>query len=211
MEWTPYVFGKDAAEMGIRLSTLVFLGKRFTKNKEWLYICTQYPQGIFGAIGGLLSIPKFLRPILYRYLPQLIALRKYGEMAKELILPELEERDRLRASGADIKHNDALEWYYKNSSKRGKEDFDAVSAMISLAFASTHTTVDLLCNVLYDLADHPECIEPLRREVEQVLAEDGGWKKTTLYKMKLMDSFLKECQRMNPVQLSQFCSGVKRC
>ena len=131
-------------------------------------------------------------------------------MAKALILPEVEERERQRAAGSDAKFNDALEWYYKNSSKRGKKDFDAVSAMISLAFASTHTTVDLLCNVIYDLAAHPECIEPLRREIDQVLAEDGGWKKTTLYKMKLMDSFLKETQRMNPVQLSASCAGTKK-
>ncbi|KAL0780641.1 hypothetical protein CaCOL14_001976 [Colletotrichum acutatum] len=210
-EWTSYTFGKDAAEMGVRLSTLVFLGKRFTKNKEWLYICTQYPQGIFGAIGGLLSTPKFLRPVLYRFLPQIIALKKYGEVARTLILPEIEERRRLRDAGADIKFNDALEWYYKNSSKRGKEeDFDAVSAMISLAFASTHTTVDLLCNVLYDLAAHPECIGPMREEIDKVLAEDGGWKKTTLYKMRLMDSFLKETQRMNPVQLTAMNRYVKQ-
>ncbi|KAJ0311102.1 hypothetical protein COL516b_001805 [Colletotrichum fioriniae] len=203
LKWTSYTFGKDAAEMGVRLSTLVFLGKRFTKNKEWLYICTQYPQGIFGAIGGLLSTPKFLRPALYRFLPQIIALKKYGEVARTLIVPEIEERRRLRDAGADVKFNDALEWYYKNSSKRGKEeDFDAVSAMISLAFASTHTTVDLLCNVLYDLAAHPECISPMREEIDKVLTEDGGWKKTTLYKMRLMDSFLKETQRMNPVQLN---------
>ncbi|KAF6798080.1 P450 monooxygenase [Colletotrichum sojae] len=208
-EWTPFLFGKHAGEMGVRLSTLVFLGKKFTRNKEWLYICTQYPEGIFGAVGGLLSTPKLFRPFLYRYLPQIKALQKYGKVAKELILPEVEERERLRATGADIKFNDALEWYYKNSAKRGKEDFDAVSAMISLAFASTHTTVDLLCNVLYDLAAHPECVEPLRAEIDRVLAEDGGWKKTTLYKMRLMDSFLKESQRMNPVQLTAMNRYVK--
>ncbi|KAK1637087.1 cytochrome P450 [Colletotrichum phormii] len=211
LKWTPYTIGKDAAEMGVRLSTLVFLGKRFSNNKEWLYICTQYPEGVWAAISGLLSTPKFLRSIVYRFLPGIIALKKLGEVAKTLILPEIEERRRLRDAGIDVKFNDALEWYYKNSNKRGQEeDFDAVSAMISLAFASTHTTVDLLCNVLYDLAAHSECIGPLREEIDRVLAEDGGWKKTTLYKMRLMDSFLKETQRMNPVQLTSMNRYVKQ-
>lgn len=35
----------------------------------------------------------------------------------------------------------------------------------------------------------------MREEVEAVLADEGGWSKVALQKMRKVDSFLKECQR----------------
>lgn len=51
-------------------------------------------------------------------------------------------------------------------------------------------------HLMYDCIEH-DLIQPLRDEVVQAYTEDGGWKKTTLYKLKLMDSVMKESQRLN--------------
>lgn len=60
-------------------------------------------------------------------------------------------------------------------------------------------------NSLYDLAAYPECIKDLRDEVNSVLAENGGiMNSQALFQMKLLDSFLLESQRHNPVQMSKF-------
>jgi hypothetical protein len=53
--------------------------------------------------------------------------------------------------------------------------------------------------MLYELGDHPEYIEPLRQEMRQVLAEEGGWGKRTFNKLQKLDSFMKEAQRPNNV------------
>ncbi|KAH7049327.1 cytochrome P450, partial [Macrophomina phaseolina] len=37
-----------------------------------------------------------------------------------------------------------------------------------------------------------------RKEIIEVLQADGGWKKTSLYKLKLLDSCMKESQRLHP-------------
>lgn len=50
---------------------------------------------------------------------------------------------------------------------------------------------------LYDMSSHPRYIDELREEIVKVLREDGGWKKTSLSKMKLLDSCMKESQRVN--------------
>lgn len=80
-----------------------------------------------------------------------------------------------------------------------------------------HTTTELLTGVLLDLAQNEEFIKELRDEIVAVLAKanepaaspsgtiDGAvekegkttWKKTTLYQMKLLDSALKESQRLH--------------
>ena len=49
---------------------------------------------------------------------------------------------------------------------------------------------------LYRLATFPEYIQPLREEVETVVAQEG-WTKQAMQRMRKVDSFLKECQRMD--------------
>ena len=50
--------------------------------------------------------------------------------------------------------------------------------------------------MVYRLLANPEYIEPLRQEVEAVVAEEG-WTKATMDKLHKIDSFLKETQRVD--------------
>lgn len=60
---------------------------------------------------------------------------------------------------------------------------------------------------IFDLVARPEYIQPLRDEIEQAIDEDGqdtdgeGFlklKKTSMTKLKKLDSFMKESQRLSP-------------
>lgn len=59
------------------------------------------------------------------------------------------------------------------------------------------TPTDLLHQTMTDIALQPELFEPLREEVIRVLGSHG-LKKTSFYNLKLMDSVLKESQRLKP-------------
>ncbi|GFF24895.1 aldehyde reductase 1 [Aspergillus lentulus] len=59
----------------------------------------------------------------------------------------------------------------------------------------------MLTQVLLGLCAHAEVIQPLREKIVTVIQEEG-WKKPALYKLKLMDSVLKESQRMKPVNIT---------
>jgi hypothetical protein len=54
---------------------------------------------------------------------------------------------------------------------------------------------------LYDLAAHPEYAEVLREEIRRISAEEPGGKlrKKTMPKLRKLDSFIKESQRVNPL------------
>lgn len=58
-----------------------------------------------------------------------------------------------------------------------------------------------LTNVLYDLAAHPEWAEILRDEIQCISAEEpsGKLRKRTMPKLRKLDSFIKESQRINPL------------
>jgi len=101
----------------------------------------------------------------------------------------------LIAAGEAPEYIDAIEWF-KQVAKGRK--YDPVHVQLTLSFVAIHTTADMLTQVMFDLTEHPEYIQPLREEVINVLS-NHGWKKTSLYSMKLMDSFLKEVQRLRPI------------
>jgi hypothetical protein len=66
--------------------------------------------------------------------------------------------------------------------------------------------------VLYYLLAHPEYIEPLRQEVEATVAEEG-WTKAGMDKMRKIDSFIRETQRIasdsiGPTPASSHCFSV---
>ncbi|KAK1235317.1 hypothetical protein PQX77_001475 [Marasmius sp. AFHP31] len=63
-------------------------------------------------------------------------------------------------------------------------------------FSSIHSTSQLFTHALINLAIHPEYIEPLRREIEACIEKDG-WSKAAMEKMRMLDSFLKESQRVS--------------
>lgn len=51
-----------------------------------------------------------------------------------------------------------------------------------------------MSQVLLRLVEYPELVKPLRDEAIQVFREKG-WSIQSLYQLRLMDSFFKECQR----------------
>jgi len=66
--------------------------------------------------------------------------------------------------------------------------------------------------VLLDLASRPKYIQPLRDEIEAVLAEDGEQlddeglpyiRKSSFAKMRKLDSFIRESQRFNTLGLGR--------
>ncbi|KAI4250738.1 MAG: hypothetical protein LQ352_005273 [Teloschistes flavicans] len=59
-------------------------------------------------------------------------------------------------------------------------------------------------HVLYDLASHPEYVEPLREEIRDTSNEDGGWQKSSFSKLRKLDSFIKESQRFNPPSMLSY-------
>lgn len=70
--------------------------------------------------------------------------------------------------------------------------------MSSLILISIHQSA---CIALFDLCHHQEYAEPLRKEIEST-----GWKafdKSGGRLFPLMDSFIKESARLNPVECSR--------
>ncbi|KIJ05876.1 hypothetical protein PAXINDRAFT_20895 [Paxillus involutus ATCC 200175] len=75
---------------------------------------------------------------------------------------------------------------------------DLTLRVLTVNFAALHTSSNNFTQALYHLAANPQYMHPLREEVELIVDTDG-WSKGALAKMRKLDSFLKESQRMEGI------------
>jgi cytochrome P450 len=188
-----------------RISSRVFLGEELCRNEAWLKISREYAATMFPAADALRTYPAGLRSIAARVLPICRAAQAQVVEARSILKPVLEKRAAAKAAaaaeGKTIEFNDAIEWF-ENAAAKSKADYEPAAMQLFLSIVAIHTTSDLMTQVVTDLAGHPEVIEDLRKEIKEILS-DGSWKKTTLTNMKLLDSVIKESQRLKPIQLGE--------
>ncbi len=203
-EWTDFGLLDVNLSLVARLSSRVFLGEKLCRDVEWLQITAQYPVTAFGAAYKLRLYPKFLRPLVHWFLPECQRLRRQYARARSMIEPvinqRLEEKRKALEEGLPVPTlDDAIEWAQEES-KQFK--YDPATFQLAMSNAAIHTTSDLLSQTILELLAHPELIQPLRDEIIEVL-RIHGWTKTGLYNLKLMDSVLKETQRIKPIQMGK--------
>jgi hypothetical protein len=188
----------------------VFLGDQICRNPDWLQITVDYTVDAFIAAEELRLWPRPIRPLVAEFLPSCRKIRGELQRARDIITPVLEQRRLARleeetmGQGKDkttgkSKYADAMQWM--EDCAKGQR-YDPAVAQISFSIAAIHTTSDMLTQVLLDLCTMPEIIDALREEIVTVVREEG-WKKTTFYKLKLMDSVLKESQRLKPTSIGK--------
>ncbi|GMG29258.1 unnamed protein product [Aspergillus oryzae] len=122
--------------------------------------------------------------------------------AQDIIRPVLDARRKdkqaaLSAGKEPERYNDAMQWLEECAKGRS---YEPAFGQLTFSVAAIHTTSDMLTQVLYDLCGRDALIQALREEVITVVQEEG-WTKPTLYKLKLMDSVLKESQRLKPISV----------
>ena len=85
--------------------------------------------------------------------------------------------------------------------------------VLTVSFAAISTTTMATCHTIYDMACRSEYVKPLRKEINEVLQEDGydvdgeGFlklKKPSLSKLRKLDSFIKESQRISPTAMGMY-------
>ncbi|KAJ5655869.1 hypothetical protein N7507_007819 [Penicillium longicatenatum] len=205
-EWKPYNFSCKVPYMIARISTLVFLGQKACRNEDWIDVAVHYTIDSFKGARELRLWPSILRPVVHYFLPSIQRVRYHLRVARAIVKQEIEERNMIRdgkLSPEDPPRTqaDALDWF-EELSRAYYMPFDMTRGQVALSLAAIHTTSNLLTNIMYDLAAYPEYVQPLRDEIAAVIAEDGELKKTSLLKLKLMDSVMKESQRTNPISMT---------
>ncbi|OJD16455.1 hypothetical protein ACJ73_08884 [Blastomyces percursus] len=202
-DWHDIALKQNVLKLVAQMSSRVFLGKRICRNPDWIRITIAYTIDSYIAALALRLWPTIIRPLVANFIPSCRKLRQEIEEARAIIQPVLDERRMakeaaIRAGKTPEHYVDAMEWLEESAKGRY---YDPVIAQLSFSHASIHTTSDLITQTLLDLCGRDELIQELRDEIVTVMWTEG-WKKSTLFKLKLMDSVLKETQRLKPVAVA---------
>ncbi|TLS21881.1 uncharacterized protein PpBr36_09569 [Pyricularia pennisetigena] len=196
-EWHAIDWCADTSDMIARAASSIFVGPEKADDPEWLELAQRYVAAYFAAVGELAAYPAWSRRIMHWFLPNAKTCRGLLARARVIMKAVVEAReqeaaDAKREGRAAPEHNDALEWVRVASGGR----LDPADGQLSLAMAAFFTTAELLRVVLIEVARHPEYVEELRKEVSTQLF-DHGVSVAAVNGMVLLDSFMKESQRLN--------------
>ncbi|KAF5021010.1 hypothetical protein F66182_6941 [Fusarium sp. NRRL 66182] len=198
--WQKIAIKKKVALLVARLASRVFLGEAVCRNPVWLNIAVSHIMTGFIASSCLRIFPSFSRPFVHWFVPHCRRLRAHVADARSIVRAEVERRKSDKeACARDGKTyeepNDGITW----CAELAKEHkFNVVDMQLGLSIASTHNTTDLITQVIYDIAREAELVQRLRQEAIEVIRK-GGWSKASLYNLKLLDSVIKESQRLKPI------------
>lgn len=178
------------------------MGEELCRDEEWIKASSAWIVEAFRLRDIVGAYPRWFRPIVHWFMPSCWRLRKMLRHTQDVLNPHIDRREKAKVEaakeGRTIVYNDCIEWF----AKEYKGKYDPAIEQMTLTLVANHTTSDLTQQAMLDIAANPHLFKPLREEIVRVLSADG-LKKTSLYKLKLMDSVLKESQRLKPVMIGK--------
>lgn len=202
-EWRPVMAYETMLDVVSRVSSRMFLGEELCRDPDWLDVTKRFTNLAFGTAAALKSYPLWLRPLLNRVMPESRELRRFAARGREIVAPVIHRRQALCEEAVLQKKpvprfDDAISWFEEEGAD---PRLDPATLQLMLSVVSIHTTTDLLTETLLQLSRQPQLIEELRAEISGVL-KTRGWDKQALFNMKLLDSVIKETQRVAPILLA---------
>ena len=182
------------------MGSRIFLGEDLCQNPAWTELVKRNAVNAFIAADKLNSWPKALRPFVHWFLPSCRILRGDVREARQFITPAVQQRrDTQAARQAQGKaldeYFDTIQWMEEVADG---QEYDPALVQLALSMGSTHTMTDLMTQVMLNLTKYPDLVEELRREIIAMKTEEE-WGRPALRKLMLMDSVIKETQRLKPI------------
>ncbi|CAI7586534.1 unnamed protein product [Penicillium bialowiezense] len=200
-DWHTINWSDHAVRFIGRMSASVFVGPELARNPKWQDLTLTSTLNTFQGVRSLRAWPAALRPLVHWFLPELRTCREQLRRARLMLQPIFDHRasEKAACQGTEqnAKFNDTIQWMEDVAAGR---PYDATGAQIAFAISAMHTTSDLLKQALLDICMHPELIPALREEAAHAIKE-SEWSTAGVFKMQLLDSAIKETQRLKPGSL----------
>lgn len=200
-EWTEVPVVERITQIVARVSGRMFGGTELSRNREWVQTSIEFAHDSFIAAQTLKKYPDWLKPLVARFLPAIRSIHSRYRAAERAAVPLLEARAKSGESAFDL-----LYWMKEQGVDGEKDHRFLAGILLIVSFAAIHTSAAAPSQLIYDLCQHSECIEPLREEARNAMDEHGKITKKGFAQLPLLDSIMKESQRFNPLLLSQSSS-----
>jgi hypothetical protein len=216
--WTELSVYPTLIQIVAACSGRAFVGLPLCRDKEWRDATINFTYDTLASVHAMKKYNKVLWPIISPFVPELRKLKSYRDFAYRKLNPQIQTiqanyRDKrvglksINENNADyeaIKHNyNLVHWTIGQHPQPELADPAEVGHMqMTAAFAALSPIGMSISYAIFDLASYPEVADELRAEIDAVIAEENppnGWlQKSSLPKLRKLDSFMKESQRLSP-------------
>jgi hypothetical protein len=157
-----------------------------------------YPGVLLTAAYLLNFWPRWLRPVAKYMIPHMYVSWIFTRLAAGVVEEALQHPA----------NEDAVHGVYEMLPEEKKKDY-LFQGRVQLGFvmAGILPTIQVVCQAIFDLAEHPEYIPMLRKEIERVWGPWDAYKGDILEQfasLKKLDSFMKESMRLHGGGVSEF-------
>lgn len=206
-EWKPIRVRAAMSRVASLLSGRAFVGLPLSRDPEWVEATTNYTQDVSKAWMALKMLPWYKRVLMAWSLPQVQSLKRQKQINVEKLGPLLEkkrvdDKDE-KPTRSDVPGGVMIDWFMSRYDKPATAQQLARDQLLA-TFASIYNLSNALSYVVFDLAANPACIDELRQEIIDVVGSGGVIDKVALPRLRKLDSFAKESQRLNPPSLGMY-------
>ncbi|KAK1712142.1 cytochrome P450 [Colletotrichum lupini] len=208
-EWCEFALKPLLVDIIAQCSACMFIGPDHCRDEAWLKITKKYTLDCLRASEALRLWPKVLRGTAQKYLGSCKKLRNHIAEARRIIHPIIEKRRALHQKhGGKLPPSELpnlVDWFEEEADGR---PYDLAVFQVLISLASIHATSDLINEALLCLARDPQLVDDVREEIAKVVPHHG-FSKVGLYNLKLLDSVIKESQRLkvDPVFMNRIATG----
>ncbi|RDI78034.1 hypothetical protein Vi05172_g12015 [Venturia inaequalis] len=206
-EWTQVHWYKIILNVIATVSGDIFLGRELCRNEDYMKMAVGYTVNAFTGINKLRLWWKPLRIIGRYFVPELRLTNKLRANTKKFLAPIIRQRRAMLEQGVEVS-DDLMTWSLRKIHLfpgEMKSDDDVAFMQLRLSTAAIHSTSLTGVLLMRDIASQPGLVRALRDEMEDVLARHNGvFTINALYQMKLLDSVMKESQRMHMLGPSMY-------
>ncbi|PWY75297.1 cytochrome P450 [Aspergillus sclerotioniger CBS 115572] len=202
-EWHQAKLKRSISNFVGQLSSRGFLGDEdLCRDSAWLDLAFDLLEESFIAAHILRLWPTPLRRLARWLIPSYRKAMVLLQEATKYIQPLLDRKNgSASVKGGSLEKDGslttALDWL-EDASKGSAENM--TSLLFTLSLAALDTSTDLLSKVMCDLSEHPNLVDDLRREIIEVLGKEK-MTRSSLQRLFLLDSVMKESQRIRPLGL----------
>ncbi|CAG9982117.1 unnamed protein product [Clonostachys byssicola] len=176
----------------------VLVGHNLCRDEEYIESLTRLSHSAPRA--GLLCslVPRTLKPLVARWLVH----QSYEfQTFLEKVMPLVKNRRRIittEREGGEEQTGDAIQWIC-DAAPTTETDCEVCMRILYIYISAIGTTSTAIGQAVYDLAENAKFQDPIRDEIVSIVQEFRGWSKSSLNKMRKLDSSIKESQRLHPV------------
>ncbi|KAF2756329.1 cytochrome P450, partial [Pseudovirgaria hyperparasitica] len=188
--------------------SLAFFSDDLVNDTEFMDAALDFIFRVIYIAEPLNLLPEFLQPMIGTLVGWMCPSQKVMfDKVRALAQIRLDEREQASRGIKGPEHRDCLQWVIEQTHKLRPWSADKVDPwsaervtheMIALWFGAMHSVTSTLNYVIQDLCLHSEYVTPLRMELESAAFKAF---EATGEGLPLLESFIKESQRMNPLDL----------